>query len=124
MEREPTEYTPASWCKDICMNAGRPGCVYDCAEERKARYFLPNPDLTIDDLAPFPSHTWFINSSPQERQAIAGLYLSKLTEAITGVPQDEERDRLKKELDAASDERLLEIVGEVISSGVVYEAED
>ena len=123
VERDPTKYIPPRWCADICVNSGRPGCVYDCAEERQGRFFVPDPDLTLEDIAPFPIHDWQINSSPKERQAIAGLYLSKLVEAVTGVPQDAELDLLRKELEAASNEKLMEIVGKVLNGSMVYEAE-
>lgn len=108
--KENGRFIPPQWCKDICTNSGELVCVYDCAEEREGRFFLPDPDLTLKDIAPFPMRDWQINSSPKERQVIAGLYLAKLVEAVSGVPQDPERERLKKELDGASYERTWEIV--------------
>ena len=116
MERKPTRHIAPDWCRDICINSGRPGCIYDCAGEREGRFFVPDPDLTLEDMAPFPIHDWQINSSPKERQVMAGAYLAKLVERVTGIPQDPERELLKKELDAASDERLMEIITEVLSS--------
>lgn len=108
--KESDRFIPPSWCRNICLNSGEPVCVYDCAAERKARYFLPYPDLKLEDIAPFPIHDWQINSSPKERQVMAGLYLAKLVEAVTGVPTDPEYESLKRELDGASYERTWEIV--------------
>jgi hypothetical protein len=115
--KETDRFLPPSWCGNICLNSGETVCVYDCAAERKARFFLPDPDLKLEHIAPFPVHDWQINSSPKERQVMAGLYLAKLVEAVTGVPIDPEYDRLKKELGGASYERTWEIVCELLESG-------
>jgi hypothetical protein len=45
---------------------------------------------------------------------MAGLYLAKLVEAVTGIPIDPEYDRLKKELDGASYEKTWEIVCQLL----------
>jgi hypothetical protein len=125
--KENGRFIPPSWCKDICTNSGELVCVYDCAAERQGRYFLPDPDLKLEDIAPFPVHDWQANSSPKERQIIAGLYLAKLVEAVTGVPTDPEYESLKKELDGASYERTWEIVGQILESTsdfLAYEQRD
>lgn len=112
--KEGDRFIPPQWCRNICLNAGEIACVYDCARERDARFFLPYPDLKLADIAPFPIHNWRINSSPKERQVMAGLYLSKLVEAVTGIPTYPEDESLKKELDGESYARTWEIVQELL----------
>lgn len=114
VEREPTKYAIPAWCADKCINVGTIACEYECASERQARFFVADPELTLKDISPFPSHDWTWNMSPQERQACAGLYLEKTVEAITGVPQkpdDEKRKRLKME--SVAQEDTWKLLGEI-----------
>lgn len=135
VERRANKYIVPDWCKGICSNAGEVPCVYDCAKERDGRYFLAKPDLTLEDISPFPHYQWRIDTSPKERQIIAGLYLSKIVEKLTGIPEDPawrqlERNNIEAEvyntwwqimdewLDEANEKR-----GKKNGEVVVYEAE-
>ena len=100
------QYIPPAWCKDMCTNSGNVACVYDCAGNRDGRYFLPEDNLTLEDIAPFPLKEWQCNMSARERQAIAGLYIAKLVEAFTGVPIDPD----KQMIDNLDLETLMELV--------------
>jgi hypothetical protein len=37
-------------------------------------------DISIEDMPPFPIESWQFDSSPKERQIMAGVYLTKLVE--------------------------------------------
>ena len=99
------KYIPPAWCKNMCTNSGNVACVYDCARNRDGRYFLPEDDLTLNDIAPFPLQEWNWNMSAKERQKIAGLYIAKLVEAVTGVPTDPD----KAMIDNLDFETLMEL---------------
>lgn len=114
VEREPTRYKVPQWCADKCINSGTIACEYECAGERKARFFVADPELTLEDIAPFPSHDWTWNMSGQERKTCIGLYMEKTVEAVTGVPQnpdDERRKRLKVE--AVAQDKAWKLLGEI-----------
>jgi hypothetical protein len=64
----------------MCINAGTGACVNVCAEEREGRFFMLDRDITIEEMPPFPIESWQFDSSPKERQIMAGVYLTKLVE--------------------------------------------
>ena len=73
-------YRPPDWCKDICLTAGSTACAHHCARTRRGVYFLLDQTIPIQDMPRFPLKDWIYNSSPKERQIIAGAYLTKLVE--------------------------------------------
>ena len=87
MERKgytPQRYIPPDWCRDICLTADTTACVHHCARTRQGIYFLLDPTIPIEDMPEFPIKDWIYNSSPKERQIIAGAYLAKLVEQAQG----------------------------------------
>ena len=56
----------------------------ECAIERDCSHFEFNDVYALSDLPPFPQMAWQSELSPQERQAVAGVYLAKITEHFQG----------------------------------------
>ena len=87
MEREgytPQKYIPPDWCRDICLTADTIACAHHCARTRQGVYFLLDPTVPIEYMPKFPIKDWVHNTSPKERQIIAGAYLTKLVEQAQG----------------------------------------
>ena len=77
-------YRVPDWCTRICLAAESTACAYHCAKTRQGIYFLLIPALSIENMPPFPLDDWIHNTSPKERQIIAGAYLTKLVEQAQG----------------------------------------
>ena len=86
-------YRVPDWCTRICLAAESTACVYHCAKTRQGIYFLLIPALSIEDMPPFPLDDWIHNTSPKERQIIAGAYLTKIVEQA----QNKEPDPYKND---------------------------
>lgn len=82
MERK--TYKPPAWCEPICQVANTTACVKHCARTREGIYFLLDPTVPIEEMPEFPINDWIHNTSPKERQIIAGVYLTKLVEKAQG----------------------------------------
>jgi hypothetical protein len=75
---------PPIWCSRSCGNNMNQLCIEDCSPARDARHFDLKPDVTIQDLPPFPMQE-FMDSKPYVRTLMLGLYQAKETEAIKKV---------------------------------------
>lgn len=82
MERQ--KYLPPYWCKDICIVSRSNACVFECAKNRDARFFVPIASIDITDMPPFPFHDFKWDMSGGERLACIGIYTAKLTERCQG----------------------------------------
>lgn len=83
MERK-FSHLPPAWCQPICENAMNQDCVECCAPKRNTSAFVLKKDITLSDLPPFPQGAWQNDMTGAERQAVAGVYLAKITERLQG----------------------------------------
>ena len=78
---KPQRYRVPSWCDQICLAAHSTACRTVCAKDRQGKFFVLLQYMTIEEMPPFPLQDWIENTSPKERQIIAGAYLTKIVEA-------------------------------------------
>ncbi len=76
---------PPPWCSAICRNAMNEICIESCNPKGDCSGFEVKPNLTLDDMPPFPETK---DMSKEEKFTSVTIYLSKVVDHLQGIEDE------------------------------------